>query len=46
MAQGKALTSEEKKAIVALKDYFDRTKDDSQEWASPSAQKVANSSIS
>ena len=42
MAQGKALTSEEKKAIVALKDYFDRTKDDSQEWASPSAQKVAN----
>ena len=25
MAQGKALTPEEKKAIVALKQYFDRT---------------------
>jgi len=42
MAQGKALTPEEKKAIVALKEYFDRTKNDLQEQASPSAQKVAN----
>ena len=42
MAQGKALTSEEKKAIVSLKDYFDRTKKDLQEHASPSVQKVAN----
>lgn len=25
MAQGKTLTPEEKKAIVALKQYFDRT---------------------
>jgi transposase len=42
MAQGKALTAEEKNAIVSLKDYFDRTKNDSQEHVSPSVQKVAN----
>lgn len=42
MAQGKALTSEEKKVIVSLKNYFDRTKNDLQEHASPSVQKVAN----
>ncbi|MCP4392717.1 MAG: hypothetical protein GY804_00325 [Alphaproteobacteria bacterium] len=42
MAQGKALTSEDKKAIVSLKEYFDRTVHDLQEQASPSVQKVAN----
>ncbi len=42
MAQGKALTSEEKKAIVVLKEYFDRTKNDLQELASPSVLKVSN----
>jgi transposase len=42
MAQGKALTTEEKKAIVALKDYFDRTKNDFQEHESPSVQRVSN----
>ncbi|MBL0702128.1 MAG: transposase [Desulfosarcina sp.] len=42
MAQGKTLTPEDKKAIVALKEYFDRTKDDFQEQISPSVQKVAN----
>ena len=31
MVQGKALTPEEKKAIVALKEYFDRTIDDLEE---------------
>ena len=42
MAQGKTLTPEDKKAIVALKEYFDRTKNDLQEQASPSVQKVSN----
>lgn len=42
MSQGKALTPEEKKAIVALKDYFDRTKSDSLEQESPSVEKVSN----
>jgi transposase len=42
MGQGKPLTSEEKKLIVALKEYFDRTKDDFKEQECPSAQKVAN----
>ncbi len=42
MAQGKALTPEDKKAIVSLKEYFDRTKNDLQEQSSPSVQKVAN----
>ncbi len=42
LAQGKALTSEEKKAIVVLKEYFDRTKNDLQELASPSVLKVSN----
>ncbi len=42
MAQGKALTPEGKKAIVSLKEYFDRTKNDLQEQSSPSVQKVAN----
>jgi transposase len=42
MAQGKTVTPEDKKAIVALKEYFDRTKNDLQEQASPSVQKVSN----
>jgi transposase len=42
MGQGKAVTLEEKKAIVSLKEYFDRSKDDIQEQANPSVQKVAN----
>ena len=42
MAQGKTLTPEDKKAIVSLKEYFDRTKNDLQEQSSPSVQKVAN----
>ena len=42
MAQGKALTSEEKKAIVALKEYFDRTIDDLEEQETLSVQRVAN----
>jgi len=42
MAQGKALTPEDKNAIVSLKEYFDRTKNDLQEQSSPSVQKVAN----
>ena len=42
MAQGRALTAEDKQAIVSLKDYFDRTKNDFQEQAISSAQKVAN----
>lgn len=42
MGQGKPLTPEEKRAIVSLKMYFDRTKDDFQEQANPSVQKVAN----
>jgi len=42
MAQGKALTPEEKKAIVALKKYFDRTVDDLEEQEALSAQRVSN----
>jgi transposase len=42
MAQGKALTPEDKKTIVTLKKYFDRTINDLQEHASPSVQKVSN----
>jgi len=42
MAQGKALTPEEKKAIVALKEYFDRTVDDIEEQEELSVQRVAN----
>ncbi len=40
--QGKALTPAEKETIVALKKYFDRTKNDVQEHASPSVQRVVN----
>ena len=40
--QGKALTPTEKETIVALKKYFDRTKDDEQEQSSPSVQRVVN----
>jgi len=42
MAQGKALTPEEKKAIVALKEYFDRTIDDLEEQEELSVQRVSN----
>jgi len=42
MAQGKALTPEEKKAIVALKEYFDRTVDDLEEREELSVQRVSN----
>lgn len=42
MGQGKSLTPEEKRSIVSLKMYFDRTKDDFQEQENSSAQKVAN----
>ena len=42
MAQGKALTPEEKKAIVALKEYFDRTVDDLEEQEALSVQRVSN----
>ena len=42
MAQGKALTPEEKKAIVALKEYFDRTIDDLEEQGELSVQRVSN----
>jgi len=42
MAQGKALTPEEKKAIVALKEYFDRTIDDLEEQEALSVQRVGN----
>ncbi|MEA1959856.1 MAG: transposase [Bacillota bacterium] len=42
MAQGKALTPEEKKAIVALKEYFDRTTDDLEEQEELSVQRVSN----
>ena len=40
--QGKALTPADKETIVALKKYFDRTKNDLQEQASPSVQRVVN----
>ena len=42
MSQGKALTPEEKKAIVALKEYFDCTIDDLEEQKELSVQRVAN----
>jgi transposase len=42
MAQGKALTPEEKKAIVALKEYFDRTRNDLEEQECPSVERVVN----
>jgi transposase len=42
MAQGKPLTPEEKKAIVALKEYFDRTINDIEEQETLSVQRVAN----
>ena len=42
MAQGKPLTPQEKEAIVNLKKYFDRTKDDLLEQESPSAERVEN----
>jgi transposase len=42
MGQGKPLTLEDKKTVVALKKYFDRTKGDLQELESPSVQKVTN----
>ena len=41
-SQGKALTPAEKETIVALKKYFDRTKDDVQELAITSVQRVVN----
>lgn len=40
--QGKALTPTEKETIVALKKYFDRTREDMQEQTSPSSQRVVN----
>lgn len=42
MGQGKSLTPEEKRVIVTLKKYFDRTQKDLQEHRYPSVQKVAN----
>jgi transposase len=42
MGKGKPLTTEEKKVIVSLKEYFDRTREDLQEQAYPSVQKVAD----
>ena len=42
MAQGKALSSDDKKVIVALKEYFDRTENNLEEQSSPSVKKVAN----
>jgi len=41
-SQGKALTPIEKETIVALKQYFDRTKDDVQELKTPSVERVVN----
>lgn len=40
--QGKSLTPKEKETIVILKRYFDRTRDDPQEQASLSVQRVVN----
>jgi transposase len=40
--QGRPLTPEFKRAIVLLKDYFDRTKDDVREPDRPSAERTAN----
>ncbi len=42
MAQGKALTPEDKKAIVALKEYFDRTRNDLEEQECLSVERVVN----
>jgi hypothetical protein len=40
--QGSPLTPEFKRAIVLLKDYFDRTKGDGREQDCSSAQRAAN----
>jgi len=40
--QGRPLTSEFKRAMILLKDYFDRTKDDLCEQDCPSAERTAN----
>lgn len=40
--QGKPLTGQEKETIVKLKKYFDRTKNDQEEQASPSVERVVN----
>ena len=40
--QGRPLTPEFQRAIVLLKDYFDRTKDDLREQGCPSAERTAN----
>jgi len=40
--KGKPLTTKEKETIVTLKKYFDRTKDDPQEQAWPSVERVVN----
>ena len=40
--KGKPLTTKEKETIVTLKKYFDRTKDDPQEHAWPSVERVVN----
>jgi transposase len=40
--QGKPLTVSEKETIVKLKRYFDRSRDDAQEQACPSVQRVVN----
>ncbi|MCP4461095.1 MAG: hypothetical protein GY816_24205 [Cytophagales bacterium] len=42
--QGKPLTPEKKEAIVALKKYFDRTRDDDLEQMSPGVERVENAS--
>jgi hypothetical protein len=40
--QGKSLSVIEKEIIVTLKKYFDRTRDDPQEQATPGVQRVVN----
>jgi len=40
--QGKPLSAKEKEIIVALKQYFDRTKDDQKEQVLPSVERVVN----
>ena len=40
--QGKPLTATDKETIVKLKRYFDLTRDDPQEQARPSVQRVVN----
>ena len=40
--QGKPLTPKEKETIVTLKGYFDRTRDDREEQASSTVQRIAN----